>query len=309
MRAKLLVAVVAAATLGLAGCMVDGFGLGQRFNKDFHYSYPLKDGGRLSIETFNGSVDVSGWDEQTVDISGTKYGPSPDAADSLQIEAGHLPDSVSIRVVRPSAHWGPWGARFLVKMPRRAVVDLIRTSNGQIHVTDGTGPSRLRSSNGAIRVEALRGDVDAQTSNGMVELVDVSGDAVVRTSNGRIRADHLAGSLQATTTNATITAGLSGAAGRPLRLETSNGGVDAILPEKFDSDVRIHTSNGHITLHLPAEANARVQAQTSNSAITSDFEVRAQGAFSKSRLDGAIGAGGPLLDLSTSNAAIRLLKM
>jgi hypothetical protein len=309
MRGKLLIPVVAAGLLGLAGCVVDGLGLGERFSKDFHYSYPLKDGGRLSIETFNGSVDISGWDEPTVDISGTKYGPSSQAADSLPIETDHLPDSVSIRVVRPSTRWGPWGARFQVKMPRRAVVELIRTSNGQIHVLDGAGPSRLRSSNGAIRLEGLQGDVDAQTSNGMVELVDVTGNAVVHTSNGRIRADHLQGSLQANTSNGTISASLSGTAGRPLRLDTSNGGVDATLPQKFDSDVRIHTSNGHITLRLPAEANARVEAQTSNSGITSDFEVRAQGAFSKNRLDGTIGTGGPLLDLSTSNAGIRLVKM
>lgn len=309
MRAKLLVPVVATAVLALAGCVVDGFGLGERFSKDFHYSYPLKDGGRLSIETFNGNVEVSGWDEQTVDISGTKFGPSPDAADSLPIETDHLADSVSIRVVRPSGRWGSWGARFLVKIPRRAVVDLIRTSNGQIHVIDAAGPSRLRSSNGAIRVEALQGGVDAQTSNGMVELVDVTGDTVVRTSNGRIRADHLQGSLQANTSNGAIAASLSGKASRPLRLQTSNGGVDATLQQNFDNDVRIRTSNGHITLRLPAEANARVQAQTSNSGITSDFEVRAQGEFSKNRLDGTIGAGGPLLDLTTSNAGIRLLKM
>ena len=309
MKAKLLLPVMAAGLFGLAGCIVDGFGLGERFPKDFHYSYPLKDGGRLSIETFNGSVDISGWDEQTVDISGTKYGPSPQAADSLTIETNHLPDSVSIRVVRPSERWGPWGARFLVKIPRRAVVDLVRTSNGQVHVTGGAGPSRLRSSNAAIRVEELQGDVDAQTSNGMVELVDVTGDAVVRTSNSRIRADHLQGSLQANTSNGAIAASLSGAANRPLRLETSNSSVEATLPQKFDNDVRIRTSNGHITLRLPAEANARVQAHTSNSAITSDFEVRAQGEFSKNRLDGTIGAGGPLLDLTTSNAGIRLQKM
>jgi hypothetical protein len=34
-----------------------------------------------------------------------------------------------------------------------------------------------------------------------------------------------------------------------------------------------------------------------------------RGEFSKNRLEGVIGNGGPLIDLTTSNGSIRLLKM
>ena len=309
MRTKLLFPVLVAGLLGVTGCYIDDFGGFGRYPKDFHYSYPLKADGRLSLEGFNGTVDLSGWDQETVDISGTKYGPNPEAADSLKIEIDNTPDSVSVRAVRPSEMRGGWGARFTVKMPRRAVLDLIKTSNGQIRVMDGSGPARLRTSNGTIHVQAFQGSLDAQTSNGAVELTDVAGETMVRTSNGHIHADNLKGPLQASTSNGTITANLAAAGDRPLRLETSNGSVDLTLPPKFDNDVRVSSSNGHITLHLPPEVNARLQARTNNASVTSDFEVRAQGEFRKNRLDGVIGAGGPLLDLSTSNAGIRLLKM
>ena len=309
MRANLFSAALAT-LLGMTGCVMDGLDvLSPRFTKDFHYSYALKPDGRLSIESFNGGVELSGWDQDMVEVSGTKYGPSPEAADSLKIDVSNSPDSLSMRVVRPSERRGNWGARFFVKMPRRAVLDLIKTSNGQIRVMDGTGSARLRSSNGAIRVQGLTGGLDAQTSNGAVELVDVAGDVIVRTSNSRIRAENLKGPLEATTSNGAITASLAGSADRPLRLETSNSGVDLTLPAKFSNDVRINTSNGHITLHLPLEANARVLARTSNASITSEFDVRAEGELNKTRMDGVIGTGGPLLDLSTSNASIRLLKM
>jgi Putative adhesin len=309
MRVKLLVPLLAAGLIGATGCYIDDFGGFGRFPKDFHYSYPLKSGGRLSLESFNGTVDLSGWDQETVDISGTKYGPSPDAADSLKIEIDNSPDSVSVRAVRPSELRGGWGVRFVVKMPRRAVLDLIKTSNGQIRVMDGSGPARLRTSNGQIHVQAFQGSVDAQTSNGSVELTDMTGEAMVRTSNGHIHADNHKGPLQASTSNGTITANLAATGDRPLRLETSNGSVDLTLPAKFDTDVRVNSSNGHITLHLPAEVNARLQARTNNASVTSDFEVRAQGEFRKNRLDGVIGNGGPLLDLTTSNASIRLMRM
>jgi hypothetical protein len=60
---------------------------------------------------------------------------------------------------------------------------------------------------------------------------------------------------------------------------------------------------------MPYQVNAHVMARTTNSSISSDFEVRMQGEFGKNRLEGTIGNGGPLIDLSTSNGSIRLLKM
>jgi DUF4097 and DUF4098 domain-containing protein YvlB len=94
-----------------------------------------------------------------------------------------------------------------------------------------------------------------------------------------------------------------------LRAETSNGPIELTLPADFAAELHCHTSNGGITLHLPAATNAHVAAHTSNSSITSEFEIRTQGSFNKHELDGVIGAGGPLFDLSTSNGGIRLLKM
>ena len=41
--------------------------------------------GKLSVETFNGAVEVSGWDQNTVDISGTTQGPTQQDADDLEV--------------------------------------------------------------------------------------------------------------------------------------------------------------------------------------------------------------------------------
>jgi hypothetical protein len=310
MRAKRLFPILAAALLGLAACNIEDFGGFDRYRQDFHYSYPLKADGRLVVETFNGSVEISGWDQPTVDISGAKHGPSQEAADALKVAIDNSPDSVSIRVTRPSDRRGNMGARFVIKIPRAAFVDRIFTSNGSIRTTDGRGPARMRSSNGAIRVQALRGSLDAQTSNGSVELIDVEGDARVHTSNGHVRTEGLRGSLEASTSNSSIHARLEQVpAGRPVRLETSNGSVELSLPANFANDIRAGTSNSGITLHMPYQVNAHVMARTTNSSISSDFEVKMQGEFSKNRLEGVIGNGGPLMDLSTSNGSIRLLKM
>lgn len=307
MRTLRLLPVLTAGLLCLTACDFDDIADHERFSSDFHFSHPLQSGGRLTLETFNGSIEVSAWDQNTVDISGTKYGPSQQAADDLPVSIDHTADAVNIRVVRPVERRNHQGARFVIKVPRTAVLDRLVTSNGGIRTIDGVGPGRFKTSNGTINVQGLKGSLDAVTSNGAVELFDIDGDVVAHTSNGRVRAERLRGTLEATSSNGSITADIV-RTDRSVRVETSNSSVDLSLPPEYARDVRASTSNGGITVRLPATTNARVIARTSNSRITSDFDLQLRGEIAKNRVDATIGSGGPLIDLNTSNGNIRLAK-
>ncbi len=307
MHAKSVLALggLSAALLSLTSCIV-GVGDWERYNKDFHLSYPLKPGGKLSVETFNGSIDISGWDQDTVDITGTKYGPTQEEADNLKVNVDSTADSVSIRVPRPTDRRNNQGARMTIKVPRKTQLDHIVTSNSSIHTEDGAGPTHLHTSNGSIRVMDLHGELEAETSNSSIELEGVEGNARVHTSNGHIRAERVNGTIEARTSNSRVNVDVE----RPdkdVRIDTSNSGVELDLPAHFSSNVHIGTNNGAITLRAN-DINARISAHTSNSSIDTEFEVRAQGELSRNRLEGSIGSGGPLIDLSTSNGSIRLLK-
>jgi DUF4097 and DUF4098 domain-containing protein YvlB len=309
MRRKFAILALSPGLLVLGACDPEDFRF-SRFSSDFHYSYPLQNGGKLSIETFNGSVDVIGWDQEMVEIDGTKHAPTQREADELAIDVDHAPDAVHIRLSRPPDFHGSRGARFSVKMPRKAILEHVTSSNGSIVVEAVLGPAHLRTTNAAIRVRGFDGGLDAQTSNSGIELADVSGETIARTSNARISVLHLKGGLEARTSNSGITANLSEAQpASSVHLETSNGGVELTLPANFASGARVRTSNGQIRLLMPQGANARVVAHTNNSAISSEFEMKVLGEVGRNNLDAVIGAGGPLLDLNTSNAAIRLLKL
>lgn len=305
MRA-LFVLPVLASSLCLTACLV-GVGDWTRYSSDFHSSYPLKPAGRLTVETFNGSVEISAWDQNTVDISGTKFGPTQHEANTLAVNIDASPDAVSIRVPRPSMRRNNQGARFVIKVPRNTNLARVTTSNGGIRTQDGAGPARFKTSNGSVRVVDLAGSLDAETSNSRIELMGVEGDITAHTSNGSIHTDRVNGSLDATTSNSAVQARIL-RPDRPVRVQTSNGSVELTLPPRFNAGVRVSTSNSGITLRLPEETNARVLARTSNSSITTDFEVKTQGSISRNRLEGVIGSGGPLFDLSTSNSGIRLLR-
>jgi len=308
MRAKSVIAIggLSAALLSLTSCIV-GVGDWERYSKDFHSSYPMKPGGRLSVETFNGSVDISGWDEDTVDISGTKYGPSQEAADDLRVDIDHGADSVSVRVPRPTERRNNQGARLVIKIPRNTQLDRIVTSNSSIHIEDGAGPTHLRSSNGSVRVLDLHGDLEAETSNSSIELEGVEGNVRAHSSNGHIRAERVNGSVDASTSNSGVNIDVA-RADKPVRIDTSNSGVELALPAHFSSSVHIDTNNAPITLRMAEGTNANVSARTNNGSIDTDFEIRAQGELSRNRLEGVIGSGGPLIELTTSNSRIHLLK-
>ena len=299
---------LALAPLFLAGCEdFDIGGSSDRYKEDFHFSYPLSSGGSLQIENFNGSVEITGWDKNTVDIDGTKYASTEDRLREIKVDISPSQSSISIRTARPLDRHGNWGARYVIHVPRRTELSNIVSSNGAIRVDTIEGRSRLQTSNGSIRAVQMRGPVDARTSNGSVEISDVTGDATVHTSNGGIRADVKKGAFEATTSNGSITVRLMEPDSKPVRLESSNGHIELTMDAA--REVHADTSNSSITVRMPSSAGAQVRARTSNSSISSDFDVSVRGGMlSKHRLEGTIGSGGPLLDLSTSNGGIKLVR-
>jgi DUF4097 and DUF4098 domain-containing protein YvlB len=294
----------------LSSCVIADFGPSDRYQTDFHYSYPIDANGHVNLETFNGSVEITGWDENKIEISGTKYAASEELRDDLKIDIRHAPDSIDIRTVKPTGRTGNAGARYRINVPRKAMLDRITSSNGSIRVRDVASAAHLKSSNGSIRVENVASDVEARTSNSSIELEQVHGAAVMKTSNGRIRAEDISGPCDAETSNNSIFVRLEGSPATPVRLTTSNGSIDLRMAKPPKNDIRAETRNSSITVHLPADTSAHLKADTSNSSVSSDFDVSAQfhGESNKNRLDGIIGSGGPTIELSTSNGHIRIVK-
>lgn len=305
------VAVACFALFALAGCDIEDFGPSDRFHADFHYTFELKPGGHLSVENFNGQVEVEGWDQDQVEVTGTKFASTKDMLDLIKIETHATPDRVDLRTVRPSVRRGNMGAKYLVHVPKKVELDRINSSNGHVRITNVEGPARVKTSNGGVRAINIGGAVDAQTSNGPIDVEGIHGSASMHTSNGRVHAENVDGQCEADTSNGTISVRLNGASTAPLKFTTTNGSIEVNMQGAPKGDIRANTSNGGITVHLPTGASAHLKADTSNASISSDFDVNTTvsgKANSKRHLDGTIGSGGPVIELSTNNGSIRLLK-
>jgi hypothetical protein len=301
---------LAAATLLLSGCLYIGdWEDSDTYREDFHSTHPLSAGGAVSVEVFNGSIELAGWEQNSVEVNGTKYASSKSALDQLKVDISSTPNSVRIRAVRPSDLHRHMGVRLSIRLPHKALLDLVSTSNGKIQLEDFDGHARLHTSNGGIRIIRVKGDVEARTSNGTIEAQDMDGNATFHTSNGSIRAEVGHGYLEAVTSNGSINARLSDPASAwPVRAESSNGHIELTVEGKVP-EIRASTSNSSIVLRLPASANARVRARTSHASVSSEFdELESEGSRRHSEMHGTLGTGGPLLELASSNGSIKILK-
>jgi hypothetical protein len=299
------------AALVLTGCEDFEWGDMNRYHEDFQYSYDAKPGVRLFVETMNGSVEIAGWEKDSIQITGTKHASQESTLKALKIDIVTSPDSIRIRTIGPSGHRGGYGAKYIIRLPQKAILEQIESSNGGIRIESIDGTARARTSNGAIRAFRVAGPVELKTSNASVEVADIPNSVVITTSNGGIRAEGVKGPIDGTTSNAGVNVILGNPdPQKPIRLQSSNGSVELTMNTFKDNDIRMSTSNSSITLRLPPSAHGMLKAHTSNSSVSTDFDLTVKaGELRKSWVEGQIGSGGPLLDLNTSNGSIRVEKL
>jgi len=130
----------------------------------------------------------------------------------------------------------------------------------------------------------------------------------VRTVNGEVEANGLKGDVMASTVNGGVIVSTTGWA----EANTVNGSIRASIGRADFRHAEFTTVNGGITLELPANLATEIRAETLNGDIDSDFPMSLHGRFSLRRLVGTIGAGegsGRTLYLKTVNGSLRLRKL
>lgn len=297
-----------AAVAVVSGC--DDFDMGARVTEDFHYSYDMQPGGRLELENTNGSVEISGWDRNTIDVSGTKYASSDDLLRDIRIKVSVDGNTVTIHTETPGDFFhGNYGAKYIIRLPRRVTVDRAQTTNGSVSVEDIEGGGYVKSTNGHISMTRDDGNYEIDTTNGGIDLEDLNGNERAETTNGAIRGRIKAGALEATSTNGGIDVTIEKPQdGKTLRVHTTNGGITFALAEFHSNPITLETTHGGITLRIPADTNADLSAHTSFARITTDLNLSSSGDISKHEIDGRLGNGGPSISLHTTTGGIHVEK-
>jgi DUF4097 and DUF4098 domain-containing protein YvlB len=71
-------------------------------------------------------------------------------------------------------------------------------------------------------------------------------------------------------------------------------------------DWRLHSGSGSVRVNFPSQAAFNLVARSSSGNIETSHEISVQGNISPRELRGKVGAGGPLVELSTSSGSIEI---
>lgn len=173
-------------------------------SKDIHRTLPLDSRGHVTVDTYKGSIRVSTWDRNEVDVAVRIEEDGDVFAQSLRRADVRFDASASDVRITSSNQWSFFldGAaplyHYTIRMPRTASL-------------------RIKDYKSESEVSDLAADLEINTYKGTLQLRNFSGGLKVDTYKGEIRADFAA-----------VTA--------PVRIETYKGSIDLRMPRdsRFD---------------------------------------------------------------------------
>jgi hypothetical protein len=194
------------------------------------------------------------------------------------------------------------------------------TGSGGTTVQGIRGPVEASTGSGSMSIENTGTEVTASTGSGSIELRNIKGNLHASTGSGNISASGLGGAVTAGTGSGSIRIEETGAG--DFDVHTGSGGIEisgvkgAVRARTGSGNIeargeqtgewRLHTGSGNLTVRLPQNAAFELEAQSSSGNIYTDRPITVQGTIGKHELRGKVGAGGPLLELSTSSGSIRI---
>src|SRR5207237_9309586 len=119
--------------------------------KEINQTYPLQPGGTFELQNVNGTVDVQGWDRDTIEIHAVKTAKHKESdLELVSIEVDAKPGVVSVATRYPQNEGVEVAVEYTVRVPHCAHVDHLGTVNGTLRVSGGDGVHDLRTVNGNI---------------------------------------------------------------------------------------------------------------------------------------------------------------
>jgi DUF4097 and DUF4098 domain-containing protein YvlB len=257
--------------------------------------FSVSAGAEVTVETFDGSIQVMAWDQPQVRVEAEKRGPDREVAAALEVRATQEGNRIRIEAPAPKVTERVVGfgnttpsVSFIIRVPANVKLGAM-SRDGSITVEGVHGPVNLRSNDGSIRARAIVGELVARTNDGSVAVDEVNGPVSLDTGDGSIRVDGRLLALHAKTSDGSI---------------TINAGEGSAMKGDWD----VSTGDGSITLRVPQGFSAEVDANSDDGRVSSDFkELEAvRDESDRSTMRGRIGSGGHKLTLRSGDGSISL---
>jgi hypothetical protein len=265
-------------------------------------SKPADPAGTVEIVNIEGSVEVSGWNQPLVEVTGT-IGEKVERVD-VTGSASHI----TVRVVLPSGNsWGGRSeARLKIRVPQGSSLDVSLVS-ADLEVSGVDGRHELQTVSGNIRGDA-GGELQVSTVSGDVHLaMHHSHNAQLKTVSGDVEVSGIDGELQLNTVSGDATVSL--AALTRAHLETVSGDVKVSAaalgsPGQVDAE----SVSGDMQLDFASPPDADIDVQSLSGDIRNCYGPKPveQHYGPGSRLSFRNGKGGGRIHIDTQSGDVEL---
>ncbi len=252
---------------------------------------PLDPRGTVEIENLKGRIQVSAWDRNEVQVTGTLG----DGVEKLVFEGDRSRLRVEAKYPKTGGHSNRTGPTTLIlKVPLQASLD-IESVAAAIHV-EGVAPPELD-------IESVSGDIVFAGAPGRTDVDSVSGNQTLTlNSSGEVSSEsvsgdiklrgRLKGALDLETVSGNIQVDSRGEALRRLSANSVSGDIEARIGLADGGEVRGETVSGNFTLHMPRALSAQVEAESFSGDLDApDAEVQREEFGPGSSLNKRYGSG------------------
>jgi hypothetical protein len=283
--------------------------------RDVEKTFTVTAAGMLRLDTSGGSIKVAPGPEGVVKITAhERIRASSDAdADNLlknldlnfEQTGNDVHAAAKYEASSFGFHFGSWPpvqVDFIATVPARFASD-VHTSGGGITIGDMAGAVNARTSGGGIHLGKLGSTVDARTSGGSISLDEAGGEVKLDTSGGSITVGRVAAPADLSTSGGNIRID---SVEERLRAHTSGGTVKAGIKGPVKGECSLSSSGGSIHVTVDKTAAFDLDASTSGGGVDADGLTITldHGSHSRSKLEGTVNGGGPLVKLRTSGGSI-----
>ncbi len=269
--------------------------------EDITEVFPIASGGKLTVNTDFGAIDVQSAETDTVSVRVQRSADlkadrrAGEILKNFDVQMTHEASDVKIeaKFKGPGKQWKKakerLDVRFDIIVPQRYSVDL-RTTNESVSAVDITGDVNAQVSGGELRFQNVTGVVNGRASGGNITLRDCKGEVDVKTAGGSIEVEN----------NGPI---LAKATGGSIRCQLQKASISQNLL------LDLETIGGGINVSAAPDIAATVEAKVLGGAVTTELPVTGEeGRVRPDQLRGAINGGGPLLKLFSVGGNIILRK-
>ncbi|MEZ5358160.1 MAG: DUF4097 family beta strand repeat-containing protein [Candidatus Zixiibacteriota bacterium] len=176
----------------------------------------------------------------------------------------------------------------------------ITTTSGQVALNDIEGNIHINANGSDISFYSINGDVEVRNSSGKMTGEYLIGDLIMTQTTGVIELTHIEGDVRLKSTSGKINVLQEYGA---VDITTESGDINIRTELNSNKDYFIETISGSIRFVIPEASGGLVKLEAGSGEIDTEIPISID-SFSRTRIAGSFGNGGPKIHLTTMSGDI-----